>query len=247
MKYDFDKPASNEIWYTNGSVTEPTVPYKIDNGISLVSNLYDSGKKCWVIKFDRDVTSIGDTAFCRCTNLTNIIIPDSVTSLGAEVFWGCESLKSIVIPESVKSIRHLAFSGCVNLEKVVVPNGLVKIDSGTFSKCTNLTDVTIPNSVIEIDARAFEYCKNLKSIVIPESVTSIGYMAFYNNTSLTKIYCKPMTPPTVGTYKCYWDGFAYYKQGEYTINRKIYVHKDVVEEYKTAFGWRQYADNIVGC
>ena len=68
--YDFEngvvvtpKPANNEIWYTNGSTTKGTTPYSTSAfGAKIVSNTYDAAKECWVIKFDGDVTTIGDWA-----------------------------------------------------------------------------------------------------------------------------------------------------------------------------------------
>ncbi len=61
------------------------------------------------------VTTIGDKSFCRCTNLTSIIIPDSVTSIGAAAFYDCNSLTSITIPASVTDIGYTAFYYCPNL------------------------------------------------------------------------------------------------------------------------------------
>ncbi|MBR5857245.1 MAG: leucine-rich repeat protein, partial [Bacteroidales bacterium] len=70
----------NEIWYTSsdGAVV---VPYRtIYFGATIVSNTYENGKG--IIKFDKDVTSIGKRTFYGCASLTSIEIPSSVTSIG---------------------------------------------------------------------------------------------------------------------------------------------------------------------
>ena len=101
----FTIPNNNEIWYTNGSTTEPTTPNKTDVfGATYVSNTYDAKRGCWVIKFDGDVTEIGNYAFRNCTALTSVTIPDSVTSIGIYAFYLCSSLTSVTIPDSVVSI-----------------------------------------------------------------------------------------------------------------------------------------------
>ena len=109
----------NQIWYTNGSTTEPTEPYATDVfGANIVSNTFDAEKEHWVIKFDGDVTTIGEDAFYWCDSLTSVTIPDSVTTIGDRAFSECYSLTSVTIPDSVTSIRDEAFSYCSSLTSV---------------------------------------------------------------------------------------------------------------------------------
>ena len=55
------------------------------------------------------VTSIGSSAFLRCTSLTSITLPDSVTSIGDGAFDAGGGLTSITIPDGVTSIGDSAF------------------------------------------------------------------------------------------------------------------------------------------
>ncbi len=211
------KPAANEIWYTNGSTTDATAPYKTGVfGANIISNTYDSEKECWVIKFDSDVTSIGNYAFRDCNSLTSVTIPNSVTSIGDAAFYQCSSLTSVNIPESVTEIGESAFIRCSSLTTITIPNNVTSIRDYAFGGCSSLsefrgkfasedgrclivdgvlhsfapaglTEYTIPNSVTEISNNAFHDCSSLTSVTIGESVTSIGQNAFTKCSSLTSV------------------------------------------------------------
>lgn len=103
------------------------------------------------------VTSIGDSAFYYCKNLTWVSIPATVTNIGDSAFYYCTGLKSVTIPESVTSIGEDA-----------------------FFDCSALTSVTIPSGVTSIGDYAFYGCKKLTSVVMPDGVTSIGKYVFKN-------------------------------------------------------------------
>ena len=114
---------SNEIWYTNGSTTEPTKPRDTFD-VNIISNTYYAENECWVIKFDGEVTTIRFEAFGGCSSLrefngkyasedgrclivddtlnsfapaglTEYTIPDSVTTIGNYAFYSCSSLTSV--------------------------------------------------------------------------------------------------------------------------------------------------------
>ena len=185
---------SNEIWYTSadGNIVEPySGEGSQDNfavfGANIVSNTYDPVKKCRIIKFDGDVTSVGSFAFYECSSIVNMTIPESVTSIGDAAFYGCSSLTSVTIGDSVTTIGEGAFCECSSLTSVTIPDSVTTIGDAAFLVCSSLTSVTIPDSVTTIEAYTFYECSCLTSVTIPDSVTTIGDYAFSGCSSLTSV------------------------------------------------------------
>ena len=184
--FEYIKPQpNNEIWYTSsdGNVVSPFRSNVF--GANIVSNTYENSKG--VIKFDGNITSIGEDAFYKCISLTSVTIPDSITEFGDWAFYECTSLTSVNIPDSVTKIWEAAFYYCTSLTSVNIPDSVTWIGNGAFISCTSLTSITIPDSVTSIGNQAFDGCTSLTSITIGDSVTSIGRLAFEGCTSLTSV------------------------------------------------------------
>ena len=226
------KIPKNEIWYTsNDGIVEPYDDSAFSGGV-IISNTYKNGKG--VIEFDRDITSIGNQAFCGCTSLTSVTIGNSVTSIGDYTFYYCSSLTSVTIPDSVTSIGDYAFYDCSSLASITIPDSVTWIGDDAFRDCGSLTSVTIPDSVTSIGDYVFYYCYFLTSVTIGNSITSIGESAF-EGCNVTSFYIRGENVPYISD-SLFYDGNV----------SKIYVPINSLDAYKSATNWSYYADIMVG-
>ena len=72
------------------------------------------------------IVKIGDRAFEKSSNLTEIKLSDSLTEIGASAFKSCKKLKSVVLPEGLERIEENAFNGSVleTLKQKAMASGL---------------------------------------------------------------------------------------------------------------------------
>ena len=204
------------------------------------------------INIPNSVTSIGSSAFYRCSGLRHATIPgyinfkdnfgtdsniDTVViargsdSICNSSFFYCSKIKYISIPSSVTSIGKSAFSGCSGLTSINIPSSVTSIGEWTFSGCSGLTSINIPSSVTSIGEYTFSGCSGLTSINIPNSVTSIGKYAFSGCTGLTAVAVGWQTPLYV--YSGLFDGV--------TLGRvKLIVPFGKKNIYQTANVWKDF-------
>lgn len=121
-----------------------------------------------------DVTKIGDSAFDHCSNIVEVVIPDTVTYIGDHVFNACENLTKVSMSPNVTRIGMHTFSYCSKLEEILIPDGVKNIGPNAFRDCSSLKSITIPDTVTYIGDRALQGCTSIKELVIPDSVEYIG-------------------------------------------------------------------------
>lgn len=140
------------------------------------------------------VTVIQAYAFARCTSLTSFTIPPGVTSIAESTFYDCNLLASISLPLTVTSIRDKAMCGCTSLVHVALPPSLTSIGAYAFDCCSALTRINIPSGVTVIEECAFKQCAALVRVSLGSAVTRISRRAFALCTSLVSL---PLSPSVV--------------------------------------------------
>ena len=167
------------------------------------------------------VTSIGNSAFEECVDLTSIEVPGSVKRIGMHAFNGCDNLSSVYITdisawcninfnidpyESVpvrNSSNPLIYADALYLNgelvtDLVIPDNVTMINRFAFFAYRGLESVEVSNCVTDIGEDAFCRCANLKSAKLSSSMTIINQGVF-SRTGLTSITI-PEGVKTLGTW-----------------------------------------------
>jgi hypothetical protein len=139
----------------------------------------------------KEIHHVGDSVFCGCSSVRELVLPRSITHIGGCAFTRCYELRAISLPNSVTVIGCSAFADCCELKEVDLPNSLVEISSCMFQDCLKLTAVTIHNSVTHIRERAFCRCEALEEVTLPDSMRFIATQSFR--------YCKGLKSITFGS------------------------------------------------
>ena len=198
--YDFEL---NGVYYniTDANAKTVEVTY-VENGIGNSDFYYGAitiPKRVSKENVTYDVTSIGNSAFVRCSGMTSVSIPNSVTSIRSSAFSGCSGLTSITIPNSVTSIGNTAFQNCSGLTSIHISDlawwcntdfsssGLLDNVHHLYLGDQEITNLVIPEGVTTISSETFRKCAYITSVTIPNSVTSIGGGAFYGCSALTSV------------------------------------------------------------
>lgn len=119
----------------------------------------------------------GDGAFAG-TPLKRVVIPQGVKILGDFTFSKCSNLTEIILPEGLKHIGHMCFESCP-ISSINLPSTVETMQRAVFNRCSNLTGIVLPASLRELGWKAFDSCP-LTSFEYPESLSVLRTRLFYN-------------------------------------------------------------------
>ena len=126
----------------------------------------------------------------------------STNTISLYMFAGCTNLEELILPNTVTIVEEGAFVDCPKLKKVVFGSGVTHFMSGflfyasfslssvSFTQTTTASRFVISDGVIYNRAKtiiASSIPKSVKSLTIPSSVDSITQFAFAGCNSLTSV------------------------------------------------------------
>lgn len=163
-----------------GSATEVEIPSEIDGCpvIAIGDGAFYRNPNITQVIIPDSVIRIDELAFAHCEKLTEVVLPDSLVSIGKYAFQG-SGLSSVTIPDSVTSIGFGAFRWCWDLQSVIFGKKLTSLVAETFDGCGNLNNLFIPANIQFISRNAFTWCERLTSVTL-EGIVHIDSAAFYD-------------------------------------------------------------------
>lgn len=164
-----------------------------------------------------NVTSIGEGAFSKCTNIEKVVwnaknLPDFADASEAPFYDSQETITSFTFGTTVEHIPSYLCSDMIGLTSVTIGDGVSSIGGSAFYNCYSLSYLKLGNTIKTIGDYAFADCNSLATLTIPNSVKSIEYAAFQGCSSLTSItvpsgniasyafsYCSDLTSVSIGS------------------------------------------------
>ena len=141
------------------------------------------------------MTAIEGRAFCYCSVLEEIEIPDGVTEIPSEAFYDCDKLRRVTFPACLTVVGLEAFHGCYLFSQLLFkgtqaqwadvyksyrwagPSLVLSVVCAGFDEKTEKNDpkdFAIENGILK------KYKGNYSTVIVPDGVVSIAKYAFFD-------------------------------------------------------------------
>ena len=158
------------------------------------------------LEFASTLTTIERNAFARA-EFKEVVIPNSVTTLGEYAFDRNSNMESLTISNSLTAIPDYAFRQCTKLTTVVIPPAVTTIGQGAFANCTGLTKVYMGPNITTINNDAFKSTKvNTLYITSLTKPATVGSTAFDGTPASRTLFVQNAAAKT--NYGTTWNGFT---------------------------------------
>jgi formylglycine-generating enzyme required for sulfatase activity len=112
-------------------------------------------------KILEETETIKESAFERCINISEIIIPGNVRNISKNAFYCCFNLKEVILPEGLVRIDEYSFCGCIMLERITLPSTVESIGNVALD---SVKSIVIPASVKHIEGNPFSSCEKIENL-----------------------------------------------------------------------------------
>ena len=143
------------------------------------------------------VSTIADSAFRNCSQLTSVTIPDGIKVIGKQAFSENPALIHVEIGSDVTTINSKAFENCSGIKSLSIPDRVTYIGTGVLSGCSSLESLDLPfvgqsvNATISSESTLFGYIFGTRSysgsINIRQYYSANDYKEYYIPKSLMSV------------------------------------------------------------
>lgn len=159
-----------------------------------------SGARLKRVVLPSTLRALGDNAFVMCYDLREVVFGEegSLKEIGRRAFCYCSSLKRIDLPEGLEIIGECVFESS-GLEVITFPGTLKEVHQYIFKKCLNIKTAYVRDSVgADYSPTGVQYfatvgppentlvggtrvwdLRKQKDVIIPEGTERIGNYWFY--------------------------------------------------------------------
>lgn len=147
-------------------------------GMKIVNNWFvRECKQLKSIKWHQNITSIGETAFYYCTELTTFEneFPTNITTIGGSAFYNTPKLEGENRDLKLLKLTGLGGTAFQNsgIKSVELGGGLASTGNAFFL-AGKLESVILHEGMQTVGWDSFPYCTSLTNLVIASTVTTIG-------------------------------------------------------------------------